>query len=667
MRRLLMLLALCGRAAALACGAGQFENTTAAQCQACVGNSYCPVGVSCTNACLPCVSGSWADASRSSCVSGACVPCAPGSWCNGNTSVIACPAGTFNAQVGLATSACSWCVPGTYAPSANLSACLRCAPGSVMAAKQATACLACPAGAYATGSGLLVCASCGVGQFGVVTNATSAAAGCVGCFSGTYGPGVGLTACTLCGYGTYAMGVGTESVAGCIPCAPGTYSTASGLGGNCTACAPGTYAPTSGLYQCVKCLNGTYLNASGAVSASQCAACPMGASTLDVGASAQTQCLCLAGYYGPPGGPCAPCAAASYSTAPNASACTLCERNTYGLPESLKTSSAAACTPCDALYGFTPAPGALQCSCNAGYFVNVAANQACDPCPRNTYGVAGAFTECYACTNGYTPTGVGVRNASECWCNPGHYLVGAPNVCALCAAGPYYCAGGPSAGQTACPAFFTVNQDGQANVSACTCVPGYYMTLSNTSARACNPCPIGSWCAGSDALPTACPSNMTTNLTGGALNVSQCFCKPGYQRVNNASIAAGCALCPSNQVCLSGVVSPCTANSYAPAGSSDAAACLCVPGYYPDTPASCARCPVDTYCLGGGLNLTRCVGNASTKGNLGSMVAAACVCLDGYYALSAARVRRAPRARTAASICATSAWPTPIRPSARPW
>jgi hypothetical protein len=127
---------------------------------------------------------------------------------------------------------------------------------------------------------------------------------------------------------------------------------------NCT-CAAGFFSPSGG--PCAPCPTGTYKNISG--SAAACTPCPLPgqwspkASAYDdncillqsqaltpvpIGCSSATDCLCLAGFFGPTGGPCAPCPTGTY-------------KNISG--------SAAACTPCPLPGQWSPKASAYADNC----------------------------------------------------------------------------------------------------------------------------------------------------------------------------------------------------------------------------------------------------------------------------------------------------------------
>lgn len=131
-------------------------------------------------------------------------------------------------------------------------------------------------------------------------------------------------------------------------------------------------------------------------------------------------CSCIAGRWGPTGGPCIVCSAGKYNTFPGCKACT----NTTDLDCSL---------------------------CELGTASSVLGrNTTCDVCPAGKYSFPanqkGALT-CEACANG-TVSGVGSGNCTSCL--DGWYAVSGASVCTQCAPGTY--GGGVVSTCTSCPA-----------------------------------------------------------------------------------------------------------------------------------------------------------------------------------------------------------------------
>ena len=208
-------------------------------------------------------------------------------------------------------------------------------------------------------------------------------------------------------------------------------------------------------------------------------------------------CSCIAGRWGPTGGPCIVCSAGKYNTFPGCKACT----NTTDLDCSL---------------------------CELGTASSVLGrNTTCDVCPAGKYSFPanqkGALT-CEACANG-TVSGVGSGNCTSCldgWyavsgasvctiCPPGTWatgLVGSCNVCGpstWCLYGVYY----------ACPANSGHPFTMRSSQSDCTCnagfigmgswnssalVPGQTSPPPSWSGVNCASCPAGKYWSTQDLM-----------------------------------------------------------------------------------------------------------------------------------------------------------------------
>jgi len=154
----------------------------------------------------------------------------------------------------------------------------------------AVSCLACPAG---TGG------PCG--------------GPCVDCSAGTYRDARGNASCAACPANSGASCLACRAESECL-CNAGYTDT-----GVCTACIPGKYKSGAGSAACTHCATGTYSSAD--AGSTTCVPCPLGTGqhcdemnvdpATGYGCSAESQCRCNDGAYGPDGGPCAACPAAS--------------------------------------------------------------------------------------------------------------------------------------------------------------------------------------------------------------------------------------------------------------------------------------------------------------------------------------------------------------------
>jgi hypothetical protein len=332
------------------------------------------------------------------CASGAPVLCPAGSFCPlSSVSPTPCPAGTYSAAPGAATSAaCRPCPAGTSSPNTGASLPSACAPcGSpYYCPAGAAAPLPCPPGTFGDYSQdpektkTSACAGfCSPGYFGASPARVSNDGSCDGaCPPGTFS-GLGATSCAPCPAGNFtpfaasaacppcaAGGFCPRGSASVTPCPAGTWSAAAGAGSSaaCAACAPGTFSG-SGATFCSACAAGAF---SGGAGAAACDSCPAGAFSA-AGAAACTNCS--AGTFSavrglPASAACAACPAGSFCPPPGGAAnATPCPADTFS-----PSPGAANCTPCAP--GAHSAPGALACAptCPRGTFRS---RGACAPCP----------------------------------------------------------------------------------------------------------------------------------------------------------------------------------------------------------------------------------------------------------------------------------------------
>jgi hypothetical protein len=81
------------------------------------------------------------------------------------------------------------------------------------------------------------------------------------------------------------------------------------------------------------CVAGTYSTIPAATAETACLACPTNSNSPSQ-SSADTSCTCNIGYFGPPGGVCAPCAAGSYKDDTVSVSCTSCPAFSSSAPAS---------------------------------------------------------------------------------------------------------------------------------------------------------------------------------------------------------------------------------------------------------------------------------------------------------------------------------------------
>lgn len=145
------------------------------------------------------------------------------------------------------------------------------------------------------------------------TYSTAIGSSCVPCPQGTYSFSPGSGMCTLCPAGSASPAVGANSSSTCVLCTPGSFSSSAGsqtcsvcsvgmyasFAGavSCPQCPAGSYASSTGSVTCDMCAAGTYNENSGSTSTSSCVRGPLGTSSPQQGAPAESSCqLCPLGY-----------------------------------------------------------------------------------------------------------------------------------------------------------------------------------------------------------------------------------------------------------------------------------------------------------------------------------------------------------------------------------
>ena len=353
-------------------------------CTACVAGTYKDNAGTAT--CIPCPAGTISPAASTSSaacivevckvgntgpIGGPCTPCAAGSYkdTTGSAPCTACGVGQYSIVVASASSMpCLACLANTASPagSSSFAACVTvtdCWAGHT--GPYGGPCTACVAGTYKSVTGSATCTACPAGTTSQVASTSSAAcivadcnAGytgpsggpCAACVAGKYKDVTGSTACTDCGSGKYSTTTAATVATTCLACPADTTSpTAStssaacistacnpgytGPDGICSTCAAGTYKVGTGSAACMACVAGTYSTIPAATAETACLACPTNSNSPSQ-SSADTSCTCNIGYFGPPGGVCAPCAAGSYKDDTVSVSCTSCPAFSSSAPAS---------------------------------------------------------------------------------------------------------------------------------------------------------------------------------------------------------------------------------------------------------------------------------------------------------------------------------------------
>ena len=465
------------------------------------------------------------------------------------------------------------------------------------------------------------CSSCPPGKFSDGTFA------CTSCPAGNHSADAGASTCTACAAGMFSAGGASQ----CSACAAGTFSAAGA--GSCVSCLPGAFSPSNG--------------------SSSCSPCPLPNSSSPPGSAT---CLCDAGFAGDGVTTCQPCSAGSFSTA-GAANCSHCPRGSWSPAGSVSV---------------------LNCSCNAGFYNDVAAvelarsqcpngwTSAHERCVRLFEGPADWPTARQNCVdlggdlayprsqsdNGALRTILGGGNA---WISANDRETEGLWRTAQGQTLPYtsWIGGEPNnglgTGEEDCGQFW---YDGRLNDRPCSdqlrylcekvqnmdivvcsaCDPGKY---SNTSAATqCTDCPAGKYTNKSGSIScAACPPDSSS-----AAGSATCLCDAGFA----GDGVKTCQPCSAGSFSAAGAAncSECPSGSWSPAGSVSVLNCSCNAGFYNDVAGNsgpvgggaCQACAAGSFksWLGGGL-CTNC--SASTYAS--SPGATFCTtCATGTYASS---------------------------------
>ncbi|EKX34804.1 hypothetical protein GUITHDRAFT_118978 [Guillardia theta CCMP2712] len=620
-----------------ACRTNTFSDQLAStSCTPCHGNSSSSLATISRSRCL-CNPGYFPD------VPGSCAPCPPGTFKSGlgNFACEPCSAGSYSeAAASLACTACppqSWvesgatsrslchCLPG-YTPTNG--SCQACAAGSYKRLISNDACVFCPEDKYLPITGATNASQC----FPCPPNSVSPKGSsvisdcicnggfqrvqdsCLECGAGQYSPVPGQ--CVKCPPDTFTSISIASSVVSCEPCPLNTFSpegsssvsfctclpgfTASTDGIACSPCPAGTYKSLPGPLQCIPCVQGTYSSALNSSSQQLCRSCRAQSTTLTSGSPDPDSCLCLPGFEPDGFGACQPCQVGFYKPSIASAACSACLANTFNADRG--STSLESCKPC-ANFSVSD-PGSTSCTCIAGFYRSYSTEVSfCVPCPNGTfYNASGMCEDCplgsytdvpnqtEACTpcpvNSYT---LQTRSNSSllCYCEPGYARVS----------------------KTECRA----------------CAPGSFRPDSSAPGKPCNICPINTYLPETASLGPCirCMNHTTTLGLTGRSSARDCVCNPGYYGSGDAS----CDDCPAGSYCPGGIHAfPCQFGSSSPTLSTNASACVCIPGYY-NRNGVCLICPPNHFCAGGD-SILPCANNSFSSE--GSVSSDNCTCRLGY-------------------------------------
>ena len=501
----------------VSCEAGKFNpmrgGRSEAACQASPKGSYAPPGASESIACAAgrfgaeegmanetcsgeCAAGHYCEEGS---VSAKAAACAEGSYGNGTglrsqANCTACPMGHACPEAARGPTACR---PGTAQPNASQGACVDCVAGTFMNHSEATSCFGCPEGSH-----------CAMGSSTPLP-----------CSGGSFGNATGLT-----------------SQDECHPCPPGHFCFAGSV--EASECGKGTYAMSERSQLCTACEEGKYQNSSGTTACMECG----DGYICDEGSVARIPARCEAGFF-------LNATLAAMVDDP-LDACLQCPAGSFCTGDS---SPARECTP----GSYAPRPGMALCAlCPAGQYQGGVGAEACESCTLYSWCSEGssAPTPCATGTVGSLP---GLISADQCdACPPGFWC--SAGVAIACGASTYSDAvNATNEGTcTPCPAN-SRSPSGSTSIDVCTCNEAFYDKRPAMGELECELCPVGSECDGNGAtlesLPVLDGYYRTSGLSNDLLECPTIGGVTGSARCRAAS-SDGNSTCVDN---LSGVY--CTA------------------------------------------------------------------------------------------------------------
>ena len=545
-----------------------------------------------------------------------------------------CAAGHFKDHISTHENleTCSMCPPNQYQPATGQSACELCHPTRVNNNQGSSSANDCKC------------------KNGYEPNGNLSTISCTPCEPGHYKEDIGNFVCELCGVGYFADAYG---MATCISClmqnltrkAETTLSMGSTHVDNCTCaagkmlqvtseictpCQQGSYKSSAGTHACRLCgedlphyvehdthdqINSYGEGGDGATSLSHCRNCPAFSGqdpflvTYDDPMRDLTDCVCfpahdsfdnatgcrhcanstqewkqylVKAHYG--NDACALCSAGKYFVAHNAE-CQVCNLhdadNCSNLHHSIVLNYMNHSLPwgtsfedCDCALG-SYRQGDVCRACEVGKFRNDSFNRLCQPCGQNEYQDARGQTKCKSCpANSYAETEQNTQ-VTQCLCEGG----------------------------------FEWDEDVQM------CVPCEAGTSKERGSAQCVSCPVGTYSFAQASTCTSCGPNERSEI--GSTSPEACNCLPGFGANNaNVSNTSICEMCANGTFSEGGdsnmqrpPCTPCPANKTSSQGSTERAACKCIPGHgdphnNANEDASCTPCLNGFYAPGG--NNTAC-------------------------------------------------------------
>ena len=224
-----------------------------------------------------------------------------------------------------------------------------------------------------------------------------------------------------------------------------------------------------------------------------------------------TECICLTGFSGPPGGPCGSCGANNYVD-----------------------EATLDCVPCPANHvSDEGSVGADQCVCAPGF-----TGPTCEPCAVGTFKPERGNLSCTACPESSTTLDVATVRELDCVCAAG-FTGENGTACEACAFGTFKAELG-SAACDACPENSNTTDMASTAFQNCTCDAGYTGSLEEMSEDTCQACAVNTYKDERGAAAcTACPHGSVAHAA--SVDIAACVCDLGYTGEGSGN----CTACPS--------------------------------------------------------------------------------------------------------------------------
>ncbi len=434
--------------------------------------------------------------------------------------------------------------------------------------------------------------------------------------------------CESCGIGLYKSTLQNTTCSDC-PTHTSTQADNSTAQSDCL-CVPGYYLKNN---VCVVCEGGTFKETLGNQA---CLTCPDHSDSAD-NADAVTDCLCVLGYIGDPGGPCIACGPGTYRSNPNNNICDECPEDSYNELDAANSSEHCISCPPNTQSG-SGSGSPLACVCDPGYAASRDSGDnayTCTPCSTGHYAVQPNSSLCDPCGPGTYSTAIAATTADVCTeCENGKYNVDTgQSECTACLPATWQNTSAinfQSHPCDSCPAHSNHSVSGSVDVHDCICNPGFYKVVQGDW-FVCQLCTAGDYCVG-DNTRAECSVNFWS--LPGASVCTECV-------ENSQAVVSHGLISPQQCQCVQGYEGQYDANCQACAKGHyqfldytyDSSQTELRQGFTEETLAvevDCLPCPPNTFCNDTAcVQCTNCVQH--TQSLEGSDDPTDCICQAGFF------------------------------------